>query len=77
MSPTPGSEDRLNQAITQLKEAKQEIEAFASETQDKNVKKLYKDGATQIEQVVNSIRGRSRYINEQNKQENVNNMDLE
>ncbi|MFW6007430.1 MAG: DUF1657 domain-containing protein [Bacillota bacterium] len=77
MSPTPGSEERLSEAISQLREAKQEIEAFAMETNDKNAEKIYQNGARQIEQVVNSVEGRANYIDTQNDRENTNNMDLE
>ena len=72
-----GSEGKLNETLTKLKEAKQEIEAFATETNDKNTQKLYQDGADQIKQIVNSVSGRSDYVEKQNQKEQTNNLDLE
>ena len=72
-----GSEDRLNQALAKLKEARQEIEAFSMETNDKNSEKLYKKGAKQIDQVISSVSGRSNYIEKQNDEEKSQAMDLE
>ena len=72
-----GSEDRLNQALAKLKEARQEIEAFSMETNDKNSEKLYKEGAKQINQVISSVSGRSDYIEKQNDEEKSQAMDLE
>ena len=73
----PGSEEKLSKALNQLKKAKQDIEAFAMETQDKNSQKLYQDGAKQIEQVLNSVSGRANYVENQNDKEASDNLDLE
>ena len=72
-----GSENRLNKALTELKNAKKDMEAFAMETQDKNSQKLYQDGAKQIDQVLNSVSGRANYVEKQNTKEASENLDLE
>ncbi|MFW5985617.1 MAG: DUF1657 domain-containing protein [Halanaerobiaceae bacterium] len=71
------SEKQLQEAIQKLKNAKNEIEAFSMETRDKNAEQLYKDGAQQIKQVVNSIQGRSEYVDNQNNQQRKQHNDLD
>ncbi len=72
-----GSEESLNNLLTKLKEAKREMEAYATETQDNNAQKLYRNNAQQLEEVINNVNGRSNYIDTQNDKQFTNQMDLE
>ncbi|MGM0410705.1 MAG: DUF1657 domain-containing protein [Bacillota bacterium] len=60
--------NKLNQTLASLRSAKADMEAFAMDTQDKNAKKLYQDGAKQLNSLVSSISGRTRYVEEQEPQ---------
>ncbi len=60
--------NKLHQTLASLRSAKADMEAFAMDTQDKNAKKLYQDGAKQLNSLVSSISGRTRYVEEQEPQ---------
>ncbi len=55
--------EKMVSLFDSLREAKEELEEFAVQTGDQNTKKLYSDGAKQIEQVIKSISGRTQYLN--------------
>lgn len=59
---------KLHQTLASLRGAKADMEAFAMDTQDKNAKKMYSDGAKQISQLVSSLSGRTNYVEEQEPQ---------
>lgn len=44
------------------------METYALETEDKNAQKMYSDGAQQLEQIVNSLAGRTNYVEQQEPQ---------
>ncbi len=60
--------NKLHQTLASLRSAKADMEAFAMDTQDKNAKKMYSNGAQQLSQLVNSLSGRTNYVEEQEPQ---------
>ncbi|MFW5787284.1 MAG: DUF1657 domain-containing protein [Halanaerobiales bacterium] len=60
--------NKLHQTLASLRSARAEMEAFAMDTQDKNAKKLFSEGAQQIGQLVNSLSGRTNYVEQQEPQ---------
>ena len=62
------TDNKLNQTLASLRSAKADMEAFAMDTQDKNAKKLYQDGAQQLSSLVSSLAGRTRYVEEKEPQ---------
>ena len=63
------SQKQLQNTLAKLKKAREEMEAFSMETRDQNAQKLYENGAQQLKQVINSISGRSQYVNNQNEEQ--------
>ena len=60
--------NKLHQTLASLRSAKADMEAFAMDTQDKNAKKMYSNGAQQLSQLVNNLSGRTNYVEEQEPQ---------
>lgn len=59
---------KLHQTITTLRQCKANMESFAMETDDQNAQQLYSDGAQQLDQVLNSIEGRTNYVEDEEPQ---------
>ncbi|MFW6390139.1 MAG: DUF1657 domain-containing protein [Halanaerobiales bacterium] len=59
---------QLHQTLATLRSAKADMETYALETEDKNAQKMYSDGAQQLEQIVNSLAGRTNYVEQQEPQ---------
>lgn len=60
--------NKLHQTLASLRSAKADMEAFSMDTQDKNAKKMYSNGAKQLGQLVNSLSGRTNYVEQQEPQ---------
>ena len=60
--------DKLHQTLASMRSAKADMEAFAMDTKDKNAKKMYSNGAKQLGQLVNSLSGRTNYVEQQEPQ---------
>ena len=71
------SQKQLQNTLARLKKARDEMEAFSMETRDKNAQNLYQNGAKQLNQVINSVSGRSQYVNNQNQEQQQLHSDLD
>ncbi|ACL70475.1 DUF1657 domain-containing protein [Halothermothrix orenii] len=60
--------NKLHQTLASLRSAKADMETFALETQDKNAQQLFSNGARQLEQLINSVSGRTNYVEKQEPQ---------
>jgi hypothetical protein len=60
--------NKLHQTLASLRSAKADMEAFSMDTKDKNAKKMYSNGAKQLDQLVNSLSGRTNYVEQQEPQ---------
>lgn len=62
---------KLHQTLASLRGAKADMEAFSMETDDRDAQQLYANSAQQLEQLVNSISGRTNYVESEEPQYKV------
>lgn len=59
---------QLHQTLASLRSSKADMETYALSTEDKNAQKMYSDYANQLQQMINSFKGRVNYVEQQEPQ---------
>lgn len=59
---------KVQQVIASLQSAAGSLQQFALDTNDQGAKRLYQDTARQCEQIVNALRGRLHYMQQEEPQ---------
>ncbi|MBE0466451.1 MAG: DUF1657 domain-containing protein [Candidatus Desulforudis sp.] len=62
---------KMHQTLASLQGAAGNMKTFALETQDQNAKKMFSDFANQLETIVQGLRGRVNYIEQEEPQYKV------
>lgn len=62
---------KMHQTLASLQGAAGDMKTFALETQDQNAKKMFSDFANQLETIVQGLRGRVNYIEQEEPQYKV------
>lgn len=60
--------DKMHQTLASLEGAAANLKTFALDTQDQNAKKMFTDLNRQVENIVEALRGRVNYIEQQEPQ---------
>jgi len=62
---------KMHQCLATLQGAAGDLKSFALDTQDQNAKQMFSDYAKQLENIVQGLRGRVNYIEQQEPQYKV------